>query len=465
MIVTKDAAGKALEKALSTGGDFAEIFAEDSFRTVINMMSGRIEEAVSGRDHGAGIRVFKGFNYVYVFTNDTSEAGLVDAASQAAAAIGSGAPQGSNIVFRDKNIRNINPIRMFPKDVEIAKKAGIVKTAYNAAASYDSLIKQVSVTYVDSTKNIQILNSEGLSAEDSRTHTRLSTTAVASDGKENQTGMTGPGRQKGFEVFEEIDPEWNGRDAARCAVTMLKADLCPPGRMTVAIENGFGGVIFHEACGHALEATAVAKGQSVFCGKLGQKIASEVVTAIDDATIPNGWGSGNIDDEGNDTRRNVLIEKGVLKSYLIDKLNGRRMGMEATGSSRRQSYAYAPTSRMSNTYIAAGESSDEEIISSIADGLYCAQMGGGSVNPVTGDFNFAVREGYLVKNGKIDRPVRGATLIGKGSEILFNIDMVGRCMKTGQGMCGSISGSIPADVGQPLIRVSQITVGGREGGR
>lgn len=465
MIVSKNAAQKALDKALSTGGDFAEIFAEDSFRTVISMMSGRIEEAVSGRDHGAGIRVFKGFNYVYVYTNDTSEAGLAEAAAQAAAAIGNAAPLGVDIVFRDKNIKNMHPILIAPKGVGIARKAGVVKTAYNAAASYDSLIKQVSVSYMDSTRDIQILNSEGLCAEDSRTHTRLSINAVASDGKENQTGFAGPGRQKGFEVFEEIDPEWYGRDAARCAVTMLKADLCPSGRMMVAIENGFGGVIFHEACGHSLEATAVAKGQSVFAGKLGQKIASDVVTAIDDATIPNGWGSGNIDDEGNDTRRNVLIENGVLKSYLIDQLNGRRMGMAATGSARRQSYAYAPTSRMSNTYIAAGSSSDEEIIRSMDSGIYCAQMGGGSVNPVTGDFNFAVREGYLVRNGRIDKPVRGATLIGKGSEILFNIDMVGGCMKTGQGMCGSLSGSIPADVGQPLIRVSQITVGGREGGR
>jgi TldD protein len=244
---------------------------------------------------------------------------------------------------------------------------------------------------------------------------------------------------------------------------MLKADPCPPGKLPVAIENGFGGVIFHEACGHSLEATSVAKGQSVFCDMLGKKIASEVVTAVDDSTIPNGWGSYNIDDEGEASRKNVLIENGILKSYLVDKLNGRRMNMPSTGSGRRQSYAYAPTSRMSNTYIAAGESLDKEIISSINDGLYCAQMGGGSVNPITGEFNFSVQEGYLIKNGAIDKPVRGATLIGKGSDVIKNIDMVGKEMKTGQGMCGSISGSLPADVGQPLIRVSEITVGGRQG--
>ncbi|MCK5128466.1 MAG: TldD/PmbA family protein, partial [Clostridiales bacterium] len=313
-------------------------------------------------------------------------------------------------------------------------------------------------------QKIQIINSEGCLAEDERIKLRLYITAVASNGAENQTGSTGPGAQKGFEFFDEIDPECYGRDAARCAVTMLKADSCPAGKMMVAIENGFGGVIFHEACGHALEATSVAKNQSVFCDKIGQQVASKLVTAIDDATVPNAWGSFNIDDEGEKSRKTVLIENGILKSYLVDKLNGRRMNIESNGCGRRQSYAYAPTSRMSNTYIASGKSTDKEIIASINDGLYCAQMGGGSVNPVTGDFNFSVREGYLVKNGAIDKPVRGATLIGKGSEIIKNIDMVGKNMETGQGMCSSVSGSIPTDVGQPLIRVSEITVGGRQGG-
>jgi len=232
--------------------------------------------------------------------------------------------------------------------------------------------------------------------------------------------------------------------------------------MVVAIDNGFGGVIFHEACGHSLEATSVAKGNSEFAGKLGQKIASDKVTAIDDGTLPNEWGSLNIDDEGNPTRKNVLIEKGILKGYMIDKLNGRRMNMEPTGSSRRQSYKYAPTSRMTNTYIAPGDDENEEIIKSIDYGLYAKKMGGGSVNPVTGEFNFAVLEGYMVKNGKIDTPVRGATLIGKGSEILKKIDMVGKELDLAAGMCGSVSGSVPTNVGQPLIRVSEITVGGRE---
>lgn len=267
----------------------------------------------------------------------------------------------------------------------------------------------------------------------------------------------------GFELFSEVvDVEALAEEAARSAVTMIHADLCPSGRMPVIIANGFGGVIFHEACGHGLEASSVAKGHSVFAGKLGQKIASDIVTAIDDGTIPNGWGSGNVDDEGTPTRRNVLIENGVLKGYLVDKLNGRRMGMEPTGSGRRQSYQYAPTSRMSNTYIANGSSTLEEMIANTEYGLYAKYMGGGSVDPATGEFNFAVREGYLIKNGKIDRPVRGGTLIGKGSEVLWKIDMVGNDLALGQGMCGAMSGLIPADVGQPCIRVSSLTVGGRK---
>lgn len=464
MIISKTDAKVALEAALATGGDFAEVFVEDSDMTSLNMIAGKIENALSGRDHGAGIRIFKGTNSVYVFTNDTTREGLVEAAGKAAAAIPKSEALGIDIVLKTRTYDTINPIAIPPSNVGIDKKVEKVKAAYHSAKDYDELIGQVSTSYAERCQRVQIANSEGCFVEDERTRLRLYTTAVATNGTENQTGTTGPGAHMGFEIFDSIDPVYYGREAARSAVTMLKADLCPAGKMMVAIENGFGGVIFHEACGHSLEATSVAKGQSVFCGKLGQKIASDLVTAIDDATIPNAWGSFNVDDEGSKSRKNVLIENGILKSYLVDKLNGRRMNVESNGCGRRQSYSYAPTSRMSNTYIAAGKSTDKEIISSINDGLYCAQMGGGSVNPVTGDFNFSVQEGYLIKNGAIDKPVRGATLIGKGTEILMNIDMVGKNLERGQGMCGSASGSIPTDVGQPLIRVSEITVGGRQGG-
>ena len=242
---------------------------------------------------------------------------------------------------------------------------------------------------------------------------------------------------------------------------MSEAGYCPAGVMPVAIGNGFGGVIFHEACGHSLEASSVAYGTSQFAGKLGQQIANEKVTAVDDGTIPNAWGSINFDDEGTPSHRNVLIENGILKSYMIDKFGGRRMGMAPTGNARRQSYAYVTTSRMTNTFICSGEDKNEDIIASVEYGLYAKDMGGGSVNPATGGFNFSVKEGYLIRNGKVCEPVRGASLVGTGSEILMKIDMVGQNLARAQGMCGSSSGSIPTDVGQPMIRVSSITVGGR----
>lgn len=460
MMISKDILQEVLSKALRSGGDFAEIFAEDTIKNNINMTSGKIENAVSGRDFGVGVRIFKGLRCVYAYTNDKSREGLLETAYRAASALGEGNEE-KDINLMERINSNIHPIMYVPSSVGNAKKVNVMKQAYGAAKDYSSEIAQVGVYYGDVDQKILIANSEGLLTEDRRIRTRLFIQSIASNGKENQVSMEGPGRRMGFEMFEIIDPVFYARKASETAVTMLHADFCPAGKMTVAIDNAFGGVIFHEACGHSLEASSVAKGNSVFAGKLGQKIASEKVTAIDDGTMPNLWGSLNIDDEGMPTRKKVLIEKGILKGYMVDKLNGRRMNMEPTGSSRRESYRYAPTSRMTNTFIAAGEDSNESIIASIDNGLYAKKMGGGSVNPVNGEFNFAVNEGYLVKNGKIDKPVRGATLIGKGDEILMNIDMVGKDMQQGQGMCGAASGSIPTNVGQPMIRVSEITVGGR----
>ena len=341
-------------------------------------------------------------------------------------------------------------------------KAEKVRAAEAAARRISDEIVQVSVTYGDHIQDALICNTEGVFATDRRVRTRLSTACVASNGTENQTGFDGPGASMGFEVFDSrIDPEKSGEIAARQAVTMLHAPVCPAGVMPVVIDNGFGGVIFHEACGHSLEATSVAFGLSEFCGKLGQVVASPIVTAIDDGLPVGEWGSLHVDDEGTPTTHLTLIKDGVLTNYMIDKLGGRRMNMAPTGSGRRESYAYAPTSRMRNTYIAAGKDDEAEMIATMGDGLYAKSMGGGSVNPTTGEFNFAVNEGYLVKDGKIAHPVRGASLIGKGSEVLMKIDRVGRDMQQAQGMCGSASGSVPTNVGQPMIRVSSLTVGGR----
>ena len=459
-MLSREVAERVLGRCLITGGDFAEIFEEDTLNNSISILNGKVENSVGGRTYGIGIRIFKGLKSVYAYTNNNSLTSLLNVAQKAALALGE-LKEEKMIVLNETNTVNFNPILLAPSSIEINKKIGVMKVAYNAAKNYHDEIVQVGVGYVDKEQNVLIANTEGLYTEDKRVRTRLTVNAIASANGENQTGFEGPGRHMGFEMFKEIDPEYYGKAAAKQAYTMLHAKNCPAGRMTVAIDNGFGGVIFHEACGHSLEATAVAKGNSVFTGKLGQQIASTKVTAIDDGTIPNAWGSLNIDDEGNKTQKNVLIENGILKSYMIDKLNGRRMGMASTGSGRRQSYKFAPTSRMTNTYIANGDNTPEEIIASISDGLYAKKMGGGSVNPVTGEFNFAVSEGYIVKNGAIQEPVRGASLIGKGSDILMDIDMVGNNMSQGQGMCGSVSGSIPTNVGQPMIRVKEITVGGR----
>ncbi|MBS6508952.1 MAG: TldD/PmbA family protein [Paraclostridium bifermentans] len=460
-MISKEVASKVLSKCLITGGDFAEIFEEDTISNSIGIIDNKVENALGGRSYGIGIRIFKGLKSVYAYTNDNSISSLLDTAYKAALALGNLNEEKTIVLNNSIKYKDMHPIKLYPNLIDYKDKIKVMKEAYKSAKDYSTDISQVNVTYLDKDQKVLVANTEGIYVEDRRIRTRLGISAIASKGNENQTGFEGPGRSMGFEMFEEVDPEYYGKEAARTAYTMLHAKNCPAGKMPVAIDNGFGGVIFHEACGHSLEATSVAKGNSVFSGKLGEQIASSKVTAIDDGTLANHWGSSNIDDEGNLTQKNTLIKNGILNSYMIDKLNGRRMNMQATGSSRRQSYKYAPTSRMTNTYIAAGEDKEADIIKSIDNGLYAKKMGGGSVNPVTGEFNFAVAEGYLVKNGEIKEPVRGASLIGKGSEVLMNIDMVSDNLKQAQGMCGSSSGSIPTNVGQPMIRVKEITVGGR----
>ncbi|MBP3305379.1 MAG: TldD/PmbA family protein [Oscillospiraceae bacterium] len=460
-MISRDICQRVLRKAVSTGADYAEIFAENTVNHNISMIDSKVDAIKDTVIAGASVRVYKGLRSVMASTVDTSESGLLRCAESAAEALGQGSA-GIDIVLTERLFGDIHPVKIVPASVPNARKVEILKEGYFAAKEYHEAITQVSGNLLDVDHNILIANSEGLYAQDRQIRTRIAISAVAEMNGETQTGSCNPGRRMGLEVFDSvIDPKATGIHAAKQAVTMAGAGYCPAGVMPVAIDNGFGGVIFHEACGHSLEASSVAYGQSQFAGKMGEKIANEKVTAIDDGTIPGAWGSINIDDEGTPARKNVLIENGVLKSYMVDKFNGRRMGMASTGNSRRQSYAYVPTSRMTNTYIAPGTDKNEDIIASMEYGLYAKEMGGGSVNPVTGEFNFAVNEGYMVRNGKICEPVRGASLVGKGSEIIQNIDMVGTELDMGQGMCGSSSGSIPTNVGQPMIRVSSITVGGR----
>ena len=459
-MITKEICQRVLEAAAATGADYAELYGENTANQAITMIASKVDAIRDSVIHGVGIRVFKGLRSVTASTVDTSEEGLLRCARQAAEALGEGTAQ-LDIVLAPYQIADIHPVKRIPTEAENREKVELLKAGYFAAKEYDPAISQVSGTLLAVDHHILIANSEGIYTQDRQIRTRMMIEAVAQVGSETQTGGCRPGRRMGLEMFDRIDPKAVGIHAARQAVTMAGAGYCPAGVMPVAIDNGFGGVIFHEACGHSLEASAVAYGRSQFVGKLGEVIASSKVTAIDDGTIPNAWGSMNIDDEGTPAQKNVLIEKGVLKSYMIDKMGGRRMGMASTGNGRRQGYGFAPTSRMTNTYIAPGEDSNEDIIASMEYGLYAKEMGGGSVNPVTGEFNFAVNEGYLVRNGKICEPVRGASLVGKGSEVIKNIDMVGKELDMGQGMCGSSSGSVPTNVGQPMIRVSAITVGGR----
>lgn len=454
---------KVINAALSTGGDFAELFVEDKTNSVISLIGGKIEKTMSGRDYGIGIRIFDGFFSVYAYTNSLKDEDIIKTALKAAAAIKNNKKTKKRSLEYVKIENLINPIEILPETVNKKRKIEIMKRAYVSAKNYDDIISQVTVGLSDYKQKILIANSEGLHKEDTRVRSRVSIQSIASKDGEMQTGYFAPGASKGFEFFDNLDVEWYGRESSRIAMTMMNAEYSPSGKMPVIIDNGFGGVVFHEACGHGLEATSVAKGNSVFAGKLGEKVASELVTAVDDGTLMNEWGSANIDDEGTSTKKNILIENGILKGYMIDKLNGRRMDMEATGSSRRQSYKFAPTSRMSNTFIANGNSTKEAIIANTEKGLYAKYMGGGSVNTATGEFNFAVMEGYMIENGKITDPLRGATLIGTGIDVLQKIDMVGNNLAHGQGMCGSVSGSVPANVGQPIIRISELTVGGRDG--
>lgn len=462
MLISPDLIKKALDTALSTGADFAEVFVEESFNNGVSLVDSKVDSVSSAVISGLGIRVYSGLRSASASTSDLGEDAVIAAARNVAAIIGDGKRSADPFTLTERINTNIHRIEIVPSSVSSRDKAQLVRNMCLSAKSYSPLISQVTGTFLDVDRRILVANSEGLLTEDRQIRCRMACSAVASKGGESQTGFCGPGRRMGMEMLEKvITPEEIGREAARQAVVNIEADYIESGVYPVAIENGFGGVIFHESCGHSLEATRVAYGLSEFAGKKGQQIANEKVTAVDDGTIANAWGSINIDDEGTPSQKNILIENGILKRYMVDRFNGRRMGEPSSGSARRQNYQYTPTSRMTNTYIAAGNDEDEDIIASMDDGLYCAKMGGGSVNPTTGEFNFAVTEAYRVKDGKIGKAVRGASLIGKGSRILMDIDMVGKHMLTGQGMCGSSSGSVPTDVGQPLIRVKSITVGGR----
>lgn len=445
-----------LSQAMDSGADFAEIFEEDAASETVSMIDGKIETADRSLRQGTGIRLYKGVQSAYASSNESFETLLRLTRDLASAFEGH---RQVEVHLHPEPVQNISPVKIDPLDAPLADKAALLQQICDAARG-ESEITKITGSLSSTRQRVQISNSDGRLVQDTRIRTRLAAGAYATRDGNTQNGYEAVGASMGLEFYEGDTVKKAAETAIAQAKVLLDAVDAPSGKMPVIIDNGFGGVIFHEACGHSLEATAVAKDQSVFAGKQGTPIASPKVTAIDDGTIPNGWGSQNVDDEGNPQQKRVLIKDGILTSYMIDQLNGRRMHASSTGSGRRQNYKYEPTSRMSNTYIAAGHDRFEDMFAGIKKGLYAKKMGGGSVNPQTGEFNFAVSEGYLIEDGRITKPVKGASLIGSGAEILMNIDMVGDNLKRAQGMCGSISGSIPTDVGQPAIRVKEITVGG-----
>lgn len=451
---------QVLGMALSSGGDWADIFVEENEKNHALLSDGKIKNVASEQLAGAGLRVVARQQEYYAYTNDLTQAGLEKLAKEIAVAVPQGGQKKALALEKQNASPCHDPLRT-PSDVPWEEKISLLRQADLAGRLVSDKIVQVNANYIDSVQNIWVANSNGLYSSDRRVRGRFALTVVAGEGDEKQMGYEAPGAHQGFEFFEQLKIDEIATEAATSALRMLDADYAPQGRMPVIIDSGFGGVIFHEACGHLLEASAVAKKATVFSQSLGEQIASSCVSAVDDGTIPFEWGSCNMDDEGIPTHRNVLIENGVLKSFLVDRLNGERLGLETTGSSRRESYRFAPTSRMNNTFILPGKDSLEAMIADTEYGLYARRLGGGSVNPATGEFNFAVTEGYMIKNGKIDRPVRGAVLIGRGEEILKKIDRVGAELKMAQGVCGAASGWVPVNVGQPPIRVQDLLVGGR----
>ena len=453
---------RILEQAMSTTADFAEIFQEVTETKSVSLLNGQVIRAATGFDSGTGIRLLAGTNSVYVYSSDNDIEVLLKLAKEAAAAI-KGSDKGQIEALKElcstsKAVINIDPMSVPKKDM-----VDFLKQSSDFALSYDPLITQAAGSIASTVRTARVINSRGVNVEDTTKRIRLSVEAIATKDNEKQSGRVAPGTMRGYEFINEYPLIEKTQECCDTAIRMVNAGYAPSAKMPVILGNGFGGVIFHEACGHALEATSVGIKNSYFTDMLGQQIASSIVSARDNATIDGEWGSYATDDEGNTSSDLLLIENGILKNYLVDELGGRRMNCAPTGCSRRQNYSYAPTSRMSNTYICNGDSDVKDIIANTEYGLYATQMGGGSVDTSTGDFNFAVNEAFMVRDGKIAEPVRGATLIGKGQEILKNIDMVGNDLKLSAGMCGSVSGGVPVTVGQPTIRVSSILVGGREG--
>ena len=452
---------RTLSTALSTGAEFAEVFVEDKKSSSAMLDDGRVEELTSGRDRGAGIRVVAGDTTGFAHTADLSERGLAGAAEVAAAAARGGGGGTRTVSVGSHGIAARASAQVPPEDVAKTVKVELLARADAAARAVGSQISQVSARYGDSRRRILVANSDGLLAEDDQIRTLFSVSCVATGDTGLQTGRESVGRTIGFELFDETDVTDLARRAANRAITKLGARPAPSGTMPVVVGPGGGGVLFHEACGHGLEADLIAKSASVFAGRVGEEVATPLVTLIDDGTMAGEWGHFAIDDEGHQAAHNVLIDRGVLTDYMWDHLRARKQGRPSSGNGRRQSYQHLPMVRMTNTYISNGEDDPDDIISGTESGVYVAQLGGGQVNTATGDFVFGMTEAYLIENGEITDPIRQGNLIGNGPETLQMIEAVGNDFAMGSpGTCGKDGQGVPVGDGTPTLRVKALTIGG-----
>ena len=448
-----------LKRALQHGGDFADIYMEETFNTSIICEDNKIEKVVSGRDRGIGLRVIFDFKTAYAYTNDLTEKGLLELADTVSKAVKEGG-SGKDIGLVKKEIAPGFSIKVPPQSVDLLEKVELVKKANTFARGFDNRIGQVKVVYGDGFRQMVVVNSYGQWAEEDRIGILFLVQVVAREGDVVQTGYEPVGGVMGLEIFEETPPEKVAELASKRALLMLKARKAEGGKMSVVLSNEAGGTMIHEAVGHGLEADLAQQGLSVYSGKIGEKIASPLVTVIDDATIPYRRGSFFFDDEGTHGQKTILVENGVLKNYMYDRLTALKDGAVSTGNGRRESYHHRPIPRMTNTKIAPGKTNPEDIIKSLGNGLFVKKMGGGQVNTVNGDFVFEITEGYLIEKGKIGEPVRGATLTGNGPQILKNIDMVGSDLGFAIGTCGKDAQGVPVSDAQPTLRIPEIVIGG-----
>ena len=454
---------RLLKKAMGHGGEFAEVYVEDSLSTNVQLDEQKIRSATVGASRGVGIRVIKGIKVGYAFSDDFSPAALLRTA-EAAALIANQTGSYKALKLTLQPAKPISPVQVALTDVPVNKKVEMLLAADEAARKTDPRVIQVMGRFADQFQYRLIANTDGRFVEDSDVMVRMAVFCIAAQGNDRRTGNFGGGGHVGLEHFATFTPELVARTAARSAVATLGAMEAPAGEKTVVLSNGWSGVLLHEAVGHGLEADFIRKKTSLYTDKVGQKVASELCTVIDDATVPNMRGTFNMDDEGETPQRKVLIENGILRGYMFDRLNAKLMGApwRSTGNGRRESFRYYPIPRMSNTYLASGQSTKEDIIKSVKTGLYAKTFGGGQVDITNGNFVFEVTEAYLIENGEITKPVKGANLIGVGPVALQNVTMVGNDsqLDTGMGTCGKDGQGVPVGVGLPHLRIDKMTVGG-----